>query len=110
MKCSLWVFLFFYFGVDLYLIGVLTVILVLLVAFIAYIFLPQLKTPVTGVEGMIGLSGISLETLEPVGRVKIKGELWNAESINGTINKGERIVVEEVNNLKLIVKKLNPDK
>jgi membrane-bound serine protease (ClpP class) len=45
-----------------------------------------------------------------MGRVKIKGEIWNAESINGKINKGNRIVVEKVNNLKLIVKKLNSDK
>ena len=104
------IFLLIYFGVNLYLVGILTVVLVLIVAFIAYIFLPQLKRPVTGVEGMIGLSGIALETLEPVGQVRIKGELWNAESINGTIKKGEGIVVEKVNNLNLIVKRLNSDK
>ena len=103
------IFLFIYFGVNLYVVGILTVILVLIVAFIAYIFLPQLKRPVTGVEGMIGLSGITLETLDPVGQVRLKGELWNAESINGTIKKGERIVVEKVNNLNLVVKRLNSD-
>jgi len=104
------IFLFIYFGVNLYVVGILTVILVLIVAFIAYIFLPQLKRPVTGVEGMIDLSGIALETLEPVGQVRIKGELWNAESINGTIKKGEGIVVEKVSNLTLIVKRLNSEK
>ena len=101
------IFLFIYFGVNLYVVGILTVVLVLIVAFIAYIFLPQLKIPVTGVEGMIGLSGIALETLEPLGRVKLKGEIWNAESINGTIKEGEKIIVEKVNNLNLIVKRLN---
>ena len=104
------IFLFIYFGVNLYVVGILTVVLVLIVAFIAYIFLPQLKRPVTCVEGMIDLSGIALETLEPVGQVRIKGELWNAESINGTIKKGEGIVVEKVRNLTLIVKRLNSGK
>ncbi|MCJ2513402.1 MAG: NfeD family protein [Candidatus Thermoplasmatota archaeon] len=88
----------------------MTIILVLIVAFIAYIFLPQLKRPVTGVEGMIGLSGITLETLEPVGIVRIKGELWNAESINGTIKKGDRVIVEKVNGLRLLVKKSKSDR
>ena len=104
------IFLFICFGVNLYVVGILTVVLVLIVAFIAYIFLPQLKRPVTGVEGMIGLSGISLETLEPVGQVRIKGELWNAESINGIIKKDEEIIVEKVVNLSLMVKRLKSDK
>jgi membrane-bound serine protease (ClpP class) len=56
---------------------------------------------------MIGLSGIALEPLEPLGIIRIKGELWNAESINGTIKEGEIIIVEKVNNLILIVKRLN---
>jgi len=104
------IFLFIYFGVNLYVVGILTVVLVLIVAFIAYIFLPQLKTPVTGVEGMIGLSGIALETLEPLGRVKLKGEIWNAESINGTIREGEKNIKKKVKNLNLIVKRLNSGK
>ncbi len=104
------IFLFIYFGLNLQIVGILTVVLVLIVAFIAYIFLPQLKKPVTGVEGMIGLSGITLETLDPEGKVRIKGEIWNAESINGTIKKGETIIIEKVNNLNLVVKRLNSDK
>ena len=104
------IYLLIYFDLSLHIIGVLTVILVAIVAFMAYIFLPQLKTPVTGVEGMVGLYGISLDILDPVGKVRIKGELWNAESINGTIKKGEIIIVEKVNNLNLIVKRLKSRK
>jgi len=101
------IFLSIYFGLNIQISVILTIVLVLILAFLAYIFLPQLKTPVTGVEGMIGLSGIALETLESSGKVKIKGEIWNAESINGTIKEGEIIIVEKVNNLNLIVKRLN---
>ena len=101
------IFLFIYFGLNLQIVGILTIILVLIVAFMAYIFLPQLKTPATGVEGMIGLPGISLETLDPIGQVRIKGEIWNAESANETIKEGEKIIVEKVKNLNLVVKRQN---
>ena len=100
------IFLLYYFGVDVWLSGVLVVILVVIFIFMTYIFLPQLKKPVTGTEGMIGITGIAVETLNPNGRVRIRGELWDAESIDGRIGKGEKIVVEEVNGLNLLVKKL----
>lgn len=103
------IFLSIYFGLDIQISVILTIFLVIIVGFIAYIFLPQLRTPVTGVEGMIGLSGIALETLKPLGKIKIKGEIWKAESINGEINKGEKIIVEKVNNLNVVVKKFNSD-
>ena len=102
---GLFIFLFIYFSVNLQIVGILTIILVLIVAFMSYIFLPQLKRPVTGVEGMIGSSGITLEKLDPVGQVRIKGEIWNGESINGTIKEGEKIIVEKVKNLNLVVKR-----
>ena len=101
------IFLFIYFGLNLQIVGILTIILVLIVAFMAYIFLPQLKTPATGVEGMIGLPGISLEALDPIGQVRIKGEIWNGESANETIKEGEKIIVEKVKNLNLVVKRQN---
>ncbi len=101
------IFLFIYFGLNLQIVGILTIILVLIVAFMAYIFLPQLKRPVTGVEGMIGLRGVSLEALDPMGQVRIKGEIWNAESVNETIKCGEKIIVEKVKNLNLVVKRQN---
>lgn len=63
----------------------------------------QRAKPVTGVEGMIGNIGESLETLDPIGRVRMHGELWNAESVSGIINKGEKIRVVGIKNLKLYV-------
>jgi membrane-bound serine protease (ClpP class) len=63
----------------------------------------QRAKPVTGVEGMIGNVGESIETLDPLGRVRVHGELWNAESISGVINKGEKIRVVGMKNLKLHV-------
>lgn len=99
------IFLLYYFGLDLWVYGVMVVILAVIIAFMAYIFLPQLKKPVTGTEGMIGLTGMAVETLKPAGMVRIRGELWAAESINGWIWKGEKIVIEKVDGLTLIVKK-----
>jgi len=63
----------------------------------------QRAKPVTGVEGMIGNIGESLETLDPIGRVRMHGELWNAESVSGIISKGEKIRVVGIKNLKLYV-------
>jgi membrane-bound serine protease (ClpP class) len=67
----------------------------------------QRAKPVTGVEGMINSIGESLETLNPVGRVRVHGEIWNAESVSGPINKGEKIRVKAIKNLKLHVESLS---
>jgi membrane-bound serine protease (ClpP class) len=101
------IFILYYFGVDEWVIGLLVVILIALVTFIAYIFLPHLKKPMTGSEGMIGLTGIVEEPLNLRGTVRIRGELWMAESISGTIKTGEKIIVERVQGLTLLVKKLH---
>ena len=101
------IFLLFYFGITLWISGVIVIILAAIVIFIAYIFLPQLKKPVTGAEGMVGKIGVVVETLNPNGTVRIRGELWNAVSVNNrSIGSGERIVVEKINDLYLFVKKL----
>jgi len=63
----------------------------------------QRAKPVTGIEGMIGSIGESIETLDLSGRVQVHGELWNAESMSGMINKGEKIRVVGMKNLKLNV-------
>ena len=64
----------------------------------------QRLRPVTGVEGMIGEIGESLETLDPSGAVRVHGEIWQAESLSGTINKSARIKVAGIENLTLLVK------
>jgi membrane-bound serine protease (ClpP class) len=65
----------------------------------------QRKKPVTGPEGIVGELGIAFSNLKPNGEVKVHGEIWNAESIDGEINKGEEISVTKITNLKLFVKR-----
>jgi len=106
---SFLIFLLYYFGIDLWVYGLLIVIVGAILIFMGYIFLPQLKKPVTGAEGMIGLTGRAIEPLNPNGTVRIEGELWSAESLDNKIEKGEKIVVEKANGLNLLVKKLKKD-
>jgi membrane-bound serine protease (ClpP class) len=63
----------------------------------------QRRKPTTGVEGLTGESGDVIETLKLEGVVRVNGEFWNAESLSGTIEKGNRIRVVKINGLKLIV-------
>ena len=65
----------------------------------------QRRKVVTGMEGLIGATGEVLNILEPAGTVLLQGEVWNAESIAGTIRKGEKVLVKEMRNLKLYVEK-----
>ena len=63
----------------------------------------QRRKPTTGIEGFTGEAGDVIETLKPEGVVRIHGEIWNAESLSGTIQKGNRIRVVRINGLKLLV-------
>ena len=67
----------------------------------------QRRKVVTGIEGLVGDIGEVTDTLSPVGKVKVQGELWNAESLAGTIDKGEKVRIKEMKNLKLFVEKIN---
>lgn len=74
---------------------------------ISYGIKAQLRKPATGIEGLIGEIGEALEDLNPEGQVRVHGELWNAVSIEGFINRGSKIKVEEILNLKLKVRKID---
>ncbi len=65
----------------------------------------QLRKPVTGVEGLVGTQGVAFTKLGPLGQVRVEGEIWNAESLDGPLPKESRIVVAEVKNLLLRVRK-----
>jgi membrane-bound serine protease (ClpP class) len=67
----------------------------------------QRRKVVTGIEALIGTTGESLEILDPTGTVSLLGEVWNAESITGKINKGEKVRVREMKDLKLYVEQIN---
>lgn len=64
------------------------------------------RQPTTGAEGMVGKTGTALTAIRPEGRVNIQGEIWRAES-DTPIKRGEPIVVEKVEGLKVIVRKQN---
>jgi len=67
----------------------------------------QRRKVVTGIEGLVGEIGEVMETLSPTGIIKVQGEIWNAESLAGTIDKGEKVRIKEMKNLKLFVEKIN---
>ena len=51
----------------------------------------QRRKIVTGTEAMTGMIGEVAELLAPIGTIKVLGEVWNAESLSGTINIGEKV-------------------
>jgi membrane-bound serine protease (ClpP class) len=59
----------------------------------------------TGEQGMIGAEGVAVAVLNPNGQVRVQGEIWNAESIDGKIAQDAKIVVTEIHGLLLKVKK-----
>ena len=67
----------------------------------------QRRKPVTGIKALVGETAFTLDELNPSGRVRIHGEIWNAVSISGMINIGEMVRVTEVKNLTLYVEHMN---
>lgn len=63
----------------------------------------QRAKPVTGIEGLIGSTAETISALDPFGIVKVHGEIWNAESISGKIQKGTSVRVQRIRDLTLIV-------
>jgi len=56
-------------------------------------------------ESIIGCIGVAETRLQPVGMVKVNGELWQAVCINEGTQKGDQVVVTGIEGLKLTVKK-----
>ncbi len=65
----------------------------------------RLSKPTTGMEGLIGEIGIATTSIAPEGKVSIHGEFWNVIS-DQNIERGEKVQVFGVANLKLKVKKI----
>jgi len=84
------------------------VILMLAWAFIAILIYRagsralETKT-LTGLETMIGSRGRVVQALQPLGMVRVKGELWQAQTDKGKIAEGEEIEVVDREGKKLIV-------
>jgi len=57
----------------------------------------------TGAEGMIGEVGEAISRCDPRGRVRLRGEIWNARCEDGAVDAGARVVVRAVEGLTLVV-------
>ena len=66
----------------------------------------QRLKPFTGSESMIGETGEAKEELNPLGMVFLHGELWQAESVSGVIQQGEKIRVKTMKGFKLFVERI----
>lgn len=64
------------------------------------------KKAVIGLPTMIGGRGKAVSPLSPEGQVKIKGELWGAQSSDEDIDTGDGVVVVGQDGLKLIVSRV----
>ena len=63
----------------------------------------QKAIPFSGTEGMIGKEGEAVSEIAATGMVSIYGEIWNAESVSGIIEKGRRVRVTAIRDLRLFV-------
>ena len=63
------------------------------------------RKPLDGLPDMVGSQGEVVSPLAPEGLVRIKGELWQAESASGRIDTGEEVTVVRQDRLKVIVRK-----
>jgi len=64
------------------------------------------RKKILGLDNMVGTKGTVASTIDPDGKVIIKGELWAARSAGGRIENSEEIVVVKRNRMKLTVKRI----
>lgn len=88
---------------------VIALIVVLTILFFAFAITlgikAQQRKPTTGVQGLIKKVGVTITDLDPEGEIRIHGEFWKAESVEGKIEANSTVEVVEVENLKLKVKR-----
>jgi membrane-bound serine protease (ClpP class) len=63
------------------------------------------KQPVAGMASMVGTVGHVETALTPEGMIKIDGELWEARSVEGSIETDAEVTVVSRDNLKLAVRR-----
>ena len=56
-------------------------------------------------ERMLGETGLTVSTLDPRGHARVRGELWQAVSIDGTLPQGTRVRVRALRGLVLVVER-----
>jgi membrane protein implicated in regulation of membrane protease activity len=81
-------------------------ILVAVSVFFDWLMMRAMRLPVrSGREEMIGSIAVVLDWKEDSGRVRWKGEIWQAQAQGGrSFSKGDRVVIESLSQLTLTVK------
>jgi len=65
----------------------------------------QMRKVRTGPETLVGATGVARNDLTPLGDVFVRGEFWQAKSLQQIIPGGERVRVVRVTGLRLDVEK-----
>ena len=63
----------------------------------------------TGIEGLVGHKAVARTDLTPTGSVFLKGEWWDAVSLDGDILAGETVIIETMEGLRLRVRRTSVD-
>ena len=96
--------------VNPWLIGVVTTVFV---AFFLFVIQRVIKThrhqATTGWEELIGKPARVMTPLAPEGQVLFRGEHWKAVSEEGSVEPGEQVIIDKVENLTLYVTKKEQD-
>ncbi len=68
------------------------------------------RKPLTGAPSMVGLKGKVSAVTPNYTEVKVSSQFWRAENIgSGELKVGDEILVKNVNNLTLLVEKVEPE-
>ena len=93
---------------------VIVAVAVVIIAFIVIMHkavVPAIRRrKISGAEGMIGMTGTVTEPLKPAGTISVKGEYWQAKSIEGNLEIGDTVEVTGIRGLNLEVKKKNHER
>jgi membrane-bound serine protease (ClpP class) len=89
-------------GTIVAVVGTMTILFVFV---ISKGLLAQRRRTVTGEPGMVGAVGEVRGLIDPTGKVFVKGEYWDARSLEGVIHAGEEIVVERLEKRTLFVRR-----
>ena len=68
----------------------------------------QRRRPYTGLEALVGQVATARTVLNPAGLVFVNGELWDARSLDGRVEPGEEVKIEEVKGPTLLVRRVHP--
>jgi membrane-bound ClpP family serine protease len=103
-------------GLDLPLWGLISIAVPIMIVWGSYSVFTfrkgtvALKTAqLVGMHNMVGTEGVVVNTLSPEGLVRIKGELWVAQSADGELEPGTEVTVTDQERLKVVVKRKKSD-